>query len=42
MSAGLHQLRLQMSVIPQNPFIFKASVRDNVDPFLKHSDEEIL
>eukprot|EP00361_Fabrea_salina_P002146 CAMPEP_0202430198 /NCGR_PEP_ID=MMETSP1345-20130828/3713_1 /ASSEMBLY_ACC=CAM_ASM_000843 /TAXON_ID=342563 /ORGANISM="Fabrea Fabrea salina" /LENGTH=1238 /DNA_ID=CAMNT_0049041617 /DNA_START=37 /DNA_END=3750 /DNA_ORIENTATION=- len=41
MLAGLHQLRTQMSVIPQEPFLFKASVRDNLDPLHEHSCEEI-
>ncbi|CAG9334367.1 unnamed protein product [Blepharisma stoltei] len=42
MNAGLHQLRKQMSVIPQSPTIFLASFRDNIDPFHEHSEEEIL
>mmetsp|Transcript_8253 Transcript_8253/g.8119 ORF Transcript_8253/g.8119 Transcript_8253/m.8119 type:complete len:760 (+) Transcript_8253:1501-3780(+) len=41
-NAGLHQLRKQMSVIPQSPIIFMASFRDNIDPFHEHTDEEIL
>lgn len=41
MTAGLHQLRKQMSVIPQSPTIFIASCRDNLDPFHEHSEEEI-
>jgi len=40
--AGLHQLRKQMSVIPQFPTIFMASFRDNLDPFHEHSDEDII
>lgn len=39
---GLHQLRKQMSVIPQSPTIFLASFRDNLDPFHEHSDDDIL
>ncbi|CAG9310767.1 unnamed protein product [Blepharisma stoltei] len=42
MKSGLHQLRKQMSVIPQTPTIFLASFRDNLDPFREHSDEEII
>ncbi|CAG9319605.1 unnamed protein product [Blepharisma stoltei] len=38
---GLHQLRKQLSVIPQSPTIFLASIRDNLDPFHEHTDEEI-
>lgn len=40
--AGLHQLRKQMSVIPQTPTIFMSSFRDNLDPFHEHSDKEII
>ncbi|CAG9311971.1 unnamed protein product [Blepharisma stoltei] len=40
--AGLHQLRKQMSVIPQSPTIFLASFRDNLDPFHEHTEEEIM
>jgi len=41
MKAGLHNLRKQMSVIPQTPFLFRAKIRDNLDPFHEHSDQEI-
>ncbi|CAG9326281.1 unnamed protein product [Blepharisma stoltei] len=40
--AGFHQLRKQMSVIPQFPTIFMASFKDNLDPFHEHTEEEIL
>ncbi|CAG9315441.1 unnamed protein product [Blepharisma stoltei] len=40
--AGLHQLRKQMSVIPQQAIIFNATFRDNLDPFHEHSTDEIL
>ena len=39
--AGLHQLRRQISVIPQEAFLFKASVRDNLDPLQEYSEGEI-
>ena len=42
MTVGLHDLRKQMSVIPQSPFIFVASIRKNLDPFNEHSDEDII
>lgn len=34
-------LRSQLSVIPQDPLIFSASLRFNLDPFNKHSDDEL-
>ena len=42
MSLGLHDLRKQLAVIPQNAFLFCASIRDNLDPFRVHSDQELL
>jgi len=39
---GLHTLRARLSVIPQVPVLFSGqSVRDNLDPFRKHSDKEV-
>mgnify|MGYP000218139840 CR=1 FL=1 len=38
---GLHSLRQHLSVIPQVPFLFKGSVRQNVDPFETSSDEKL-
>ena len=38
---GLHSLRRKISVIPQTPFIFSASVKYNLDPFGKHTDEDL-
>ena len=38
---GLHSLRKHISIIPQNPFIFKGTFRDNVDPSGIASDEDI-
>jgi ATP-binding cassette subfamily C (CFTR/MRP) protein 4 len=42
LKAGLHQLRRQMSVIPQSAVLFSGTVRHNLDPFEYHSDLEIL
>ncbi|OMJ86286.1 hypothetical protein SteCoe_12274 [Stentor coeruleus] len=39
---GLHDLRKQMSVIPQAATLFTGSIRDNLDPFHFYSDDEIL
>jgi ABC-type multidrug transport system fused ATPase/permease subunit len=38
---GLHQLRPRISVIPQTPFLFSGTVRQNLDPFNRHTDVEI-
>lgn len=38
---GLNDLRSNISIIPQEPVLFSASVRYNLDPFDKVSDEVI-
>ena len=38
---GLHCLRLNISFIPQTPFLMASNIRDNLDPFKIYSDEEI-
>ncbi len=38
---GLHSLRQHISVIPQVPFLFKGSVRQNIDPFGSTSDDRL-
>lgn len=30
---GLHSLRQNISVIPQTPFLFKGTIKKNLDPF---------
>jgi ABC-type multidrug transport system fused ATPase/permease subunit len=37
----LHHLRSKLGIIPQDPVMFSASVRFNLDPFEEHSDVEI-
>jgi ATP-binding cassette subfamily C (CFTR/MRP) protein 1 len=37
----LHVLRKKLGIIPQDPVMFSASVRFNLDPFKQFSDEEI-
>jgi ATP-binding cassette subfamily C (CFTR/MRP) protein 4 len=39
---GLHDLRKQISVIPQSSILFSTSLRNNLDPFNEHSDQEII
>ena len=41
LALGLHDLRLQISVIPQSPFFFSGTIRDNLDPFNRKTDSEI-
>ena len=40
-SLGLHDLRSQMSVIPQTPFIFYGSLRENLDPLALYSESQL-
>ena len=42
MKMGLHDLRKQMSVIPQTAILFTASIRENLDPFRLHTDQELI
>lgn len=38
---GLHDLRSNFGIIPQEPTLFNGSVRYNLDPLAEHSDHEL-
>ena len=38
---GLRDLRSRISIIPQEPFCFKGTLRFNLDPFSAYSDEQL-
>lgn len=40
-SIGLKDLRMMLSIIPQEPTLFRGSVRTNLDPLGLYSDSEI-
>ena len=37
----LQTLRSRIGIVPQDPVLFSATVRFNLDPFDQHSDDEI-
>ncbi|XP_070712711.1 ATP-binding cassette sub-family C member 10 [Pempheris klunzingeri] len=41
-TVGLAQLRSSMAIIPQDPFVFSGTIRENLDPCGRHPDQQLL
>ena len=39
---NLDFLREHLSIVPQDPFLFEGTLRDNIDPLKKNSDDKII
>uniref|UniRef100_A0A3B4XU10 ATP-binding cassette, sub-family C (CFTR/MRP), member 10 n=1 Tax=Seriola lalandi dorsalis TaxID=1841481 RepID=A0A3B4XU10_SERLL len=41
-TVGLGQLRSRLAIIPQDPFLFSGTIRENLDPCSRHPDQQLL
>ncbi|XP_034043776.1 multidrug resistance-associated protein 7 [Thalassophryne amazonica] len=41
-TVALDQLRSRLAIIPQDPFLFSGTIRENLDPCGKHPDQNLL
>ncbi|XP_040892605.1 ATP-binding cassette sub-family C member 10 isoform X2 [Toxotes jaculatrix] len=41
-TVGLGQLRSRLAIIPQDPFLFSGTIRENLDPCGRHPDQQLL
>ncbi|XP_063740570.1 ATP-binding cassette sub-family C member 10 [Eleginops maclovinus] len=41
-TVGLDQLRSRLAIIPQDPFLFSGTIRENLDPCERHSEQQLL
>lgn len=39
---NLEDLRSRLAIIPQDPFLFSGSVRENLDPLSRHMDSDLM
>ena len=37
----LHTLRSRLAIVPQDPVLFKGSIRSNLDPFDQYEEEDL-
>ncbi|XP_054865638.1 ATP-binding cassette sub-family C member 10 isoform X2 [Amphiprion ocellaris] len=41
-TVGLAQLRSRLAIIPQDPFVFSGTIRENLDPCGQHLEQQLL
>ncbi|KAM3623239.1 uncharacterized protein V6R79_008886 [Siganus canaliculatus] len=41
-TVGLAQLRSRLAIIPQDPFLFSGTIRENLDPCGRHPDQQLV